>query len=164
MRKFFFVILLEFIILSLFSCAKESKQNAESFQKPQFRHDANLTITDPDGNLKAEFKVEIAQSESEVIRGLKHRDHMSEDQGMLFIFEQLDYQTFWMQDTYLSLDMIFIAPDGSIVYIEENTTPFSEEIIVPSRPNLYVLEVLAGTAEKFNIKEADIVKWQKLQN
>lgn len=164
MRIIALYLIIGLCLLCLFACAQEPAQQSNGHRKPQFRHDADLFIEDPTGEIKAEFKIEIARTDTDVMRGLKFRDQMDEDQAMLFIFEHLDYHTFWMQDTYLSLDMIFIGPDGYIVHIEKDTTPFSEDPILPSRPNLFVLEVLAGTAEKMNIKESDIVRWQDLQN
>jgi len=155
------------LVLSLLfaaACAKEGRQASATSSKPEFRHDANLQIEDASGALRAEFRIEIAKTEREVMDGLKNREQMDPDHGMLFIFEHLDYHSFWMQDTYLSLDMIFINHENEVVHIEENTTPFSEDPIFPSRPNLYVLEVLAGTVQRLNIKESDIVKWQTLED
>lgn len=120
-----------------------------------------LEIHAPSGELKAAFEIEIAQTEAALMQGLKYREQMEENQGMLFIFENIDFHSFWMQDTYLSLDMIFIDHNGAIVSIAKNTTPFSEEQIFPEKANKYVLEVLAGTADKYKLKELDIVTWKK---
>ncbi len=151
-------------IVLLIACKKEPEARADHSPKPVFRHDANLQIEGVSGQLKADFKVEVVTKDKEVLQGLKYRDSMAPNQGMLFVFEHTDYHSFWMQDTYLSLDMIFIDEDGVIVHIEPDTTPFDENPIFPSRSCKYVLEVLAGTADKLNIKLMDKVKWQELND
>ncbi|HPV64308.1 MAG TPA: DUF192 domain-containing protein, partial [Candidatus Cloacimonas sp.] len=77
------------------------------------------------------------------------------------IFEYPDIYEFWMQDTYLPLDMLFIASDGTINYIYENTVPFSEERITPNFTHKFVLEVNAGTVKKYNIQTGDKVTWKR---
>ncbi len=164
MKKSLIIFILICTALLLGACKKESRSAEPSEDKTAFRKDGTLQFHSPAGELKAEFDIEIARTDSELIRGLKFRDKMQVDQGMLFIFKQVDYHSFWMQDTYLSLDMIFIDHEYKVVHIEQNTTPFSEEQIFPSGPNLYVLELLAGTAAKNNLKEKDIVSWQTSEN
>lgn len=135
-----------------------------SGDKYTFRKDGTLQFHSPEGELKAEFDIEIVQKDEEIMRGLKFRDQMQGNQAMLFIFEHIDYHSFWMQDTYLSLDMVFIDDDLKVIHIEKGTTPFSEEQIFPPGPNKYVLELLATSADKNNIQEKDIVSWQVLKN
>ncbi|MDD2684138.1 MAG: DUF192 domain-containing protein [Candidatus Cloacimonetes bacterium] len=144
------------MIFSLQSC--KAKSNPEE-TIPTFRHDGFLKIHSADGTLKAEFDVEIVRKDFELARGLKYRDSIKANQGMLFIFDFADYHSFWMQDTYISLDMLFIDLDNHIVNIAKNTTPFSEEQIFPEAPIKYVLEILAGTADKLNIQKTDKVTW-----
>jgi uncharacterized protein len=152
------------MVLLLGACPKKSPDSSSPKTSPTFRKDGELQIHSADGDLKASFEIEIVQKDIEVMQGLKYRDAMAEDQAMLFIFEHIDYHSFWMQDTYLSLDMIFIDQNNRIIYIEKDTTPFSEEQILPDQPNKYVLEVLAGTTDKFEIIETDVVSWQILEN
>lgn len=156
MKKYLFISLV-FSLILLASC--KAKETPIKEDKPVFRHDGFVEILAPDGSLKAKFEVEIATKESEHARGLKFREEMADNRGMLFVFEYLDYHPFWMQDTYLSLDMIFIDQNEEIIYIERNTPPFSEELISPEKPVKYVLELLAGTADKQNISEKDKIKW-----
>lgn len=156
MKKYLYLL----IILSfsmLLACKPKVQPPKE--EKPLFRHDGYVEILATDGSLKAKFDVEIATKEGEHARGLKFREEMAENRGMLFVFEFIDYHPFWMQDTYLSLDMLFIDQYEKIVHIERNTPPFSEELIAPETPVKYVLELLAGTAEKLNISEKDMLRW-----
>jgi len=101
------------------------------------------------------FQAEVAKSSKERGRGLMYRTEMADDEGMLFIFDGEGDRYFWMKDTPLSLDIIFISKAGEIVRIAENTTPFSEKIIPSRKPAQYVLEVLAGTSNRLGIKAGD---------
>ena len=77
------------------------------------------------------------------------------DTGMLFIFEQPQFASFWMHNTYLSLDLIFIAADGTVVNIAAGTRPLSFDPIVSTAPVRYVLELVAGAAAKIGLKPGD---------
>lgn len=164
MKKSLVIITLICTTLLLGACKKQSSDSDSADGKYTFRKDGIFQVHNPAGELKAEFDIEIAQKDDELMRGLKFRDKMQDNQGMLFIFDRVDYHSFWMQDTYLSLDMVFIDHDFKVVHIEENTPPFSEAEIFPSSPNQYVLELLAGSADKYNLKEKDVVSWQTSKN
>ena len=84
------------------------------------------------------------------------RRQLPEGRGMLFDFEQ-EPVSFWMQNTYISLDMIFITGDGRILRIAESTEPLSERLIPSGGPVRAVLEVIAGTARKLGIAPGDRV-------
>ncbi len=104
------------------------------------------------------FAVELANNDAERARGLMYRKELPEGRGMLFDFEQEQPVSFWMHNTLISLDMIFIAADGRIVRIAENTEPMSERLIPSGAPVRAVLEVIAGTARKFGIAAGDRVE------
>jgi len=114
-----------------------------------------LTIETEDGPL--DFTVEIAATGEARSRGLMFRREMADDHGMLFIFEAEGDRYFWMKNTPLSLDIIFIRSDGTIAHIAKGTTPFSEKTIPSQGPAQFVLEVVAGTADALNIKAGDTV-------
>jgi uncharacterized protein len=103
------------------------------------------------------FTVELATNDAERARGLMFRKELPEGHGMLFDFEHEEPVAFWMHNTYISLDMIFIRGDGSIVRIAENTQPLSDRLIPSGAPVRAVLEVIAGTARKFGIAAGDRV-------
>jgi uncharacterized protein len=86
------------------------------------------------------------------------RKELPDGHGMLFDFEQDQPVSFWMHNTYISLDMIFIAGDGRIVRIAENTEPLSDRLVPSGAPVRAVLEVIAGTARKFGIAPGDRVE------
>jgi len=103
------------------------------------------------------FEVELATTEAEREKGLMFRKQLPEGHGMLFDFHQEQEVSFWMQNTYIPLDMIFIRGDGSILRIAENTTPLSTKLVPSNGPVRAVLEVIGGTAEKLGIVPGDRV-------
>lgn len=151
------------LLLLLSACPKVKNQKLEDSNtqpKYKFRHDGTLDILNAEQK-KASFDIEIVVSNEERARGLMYREEMQANQGMLFIFETSDFQSFWMKNTYLSLDMIFINEDMKIVHIAKNTKPFSEEYVMPEQLSQYVLEVNAGMSDQLNITIGDTVKWQR---
>jgi uncharacterized membrane protein (UPF0127 family) len=103
------------------------------------------------------FTVELATNDAERERGLMFRKELPEGHGMLFNFEHDRPVAFWMHNTYISLDMIFIRGDGRILHVAENTQPMSDALIPSGGPVRAVLEVIAGTARKFHIAPGDRV-------
>jgi uncharacterized membrane protein (UPF0127 family) len=103
------------------------------------------------------FTVEIADTEAAREKGLMYRKSLPEGTGMLFDFKQEQPVAFWMRNTYVPLDMLFIKADGRILRIAENATPLSEKTIPSGGPVLAVLEVVAGTARKLGIAPGDRV-------
>jgi hypothetical protein len=103
------------------------------------------------------FSVEIATTEEEKQTGLMHRKELADGKGMLFDFNPEQEVSMWMKNTYVSLDMIFIRADGRILRIAENTEPMSTKIISSKGPARAVLEVVAGTAQKYGIRAGDRV-------
>jgi len=103
------------------------------------------------------FAVEIADTDATREKGLMFRKSLPEGQGMLFDFHEEQPVGFWMQNTYIPLDMIFIRGDGSILRIAENTEPLSTRIIPSGGPVRAVLELIGGSARKFGIAPGDKV-------
>jgi hypothetical protein len=110
----------------------------------------------------AAVDVEISEDESERQVGLMYRDKLAENQGMLFIFEGDEMRAFWMKNTILSLDMIFVNAQGEIVTIHKFTKPYSEESYASTRPARYVVEVNAGFTDKHKISVGDRISWKRL--
>ncbi len=114
-----------------------------------------LTVETAAGPLR--FSVEVVATAEERARGLMHRRQMDADRGMLFDMGRTAPAFFWMRNTYLSLDILFLAPDGEIRRIAANTEPLSEAQIPSGEPVRYVLELVAGTAAARGIKVGDRV-------
>jgi len=103
------------------------------------------------------FVVEVVSNEADRAKGLMYRKSLPEGQGMLFDFHSEQDVSFWMQNTYIPLDMIFIKADGRIANIVENTEPLSTRMIPSRGPVRGVLEVIGGTTRKLGIVAGDKV-------
>src|SRR5947209_5321872 len=103
------------------------------------------------------FSVEMATTDEEKQTGLMYRKELADGKGMLFDFNPEQQVSMWMKNTYVSLDMIFIRADGRILRIAENTEPLSTKIISSQGLARAVLEVPAGTAQKYGIRPGDRV-------
>jgi uncharacterized membrane protein (UPF0127 family) len=103
------------------------------------------------------FVVELAANDAEREHGLMFRKELPEGRGMLFDFDHEQPVAFWMHNTFIPLDMIFIRADGRILRIAENTEPLSDRQIRSGGPVRAVLEVIGGTARKLGIEPGDKV-------
>ncbi len=103
------------------------------------------------------FSVEVVDNDADRARGLMYRKELPEGRGMLFDFKHEQEVAFWMQNTYIPLDMIFIRADGRILRIAENAEPLSTRTIPSGSPVKGVLEVIGGTARKLGIAPGDKV-------
>jgi hypothetical protein len=107
------------------------------------------------GEARHRLSVEIAETPAEKAKGLMFRRTLGEMEGMLFLYAEPQEVSMWMRNTYLPLDMVFVAIDGTVTRIAERTTPFSEKQILSDGPVLAVLEVNGGLAEKLGLKPGD---------
>jgi uncharacterized membrane protein (UPF0127 family) len=103
------------------------------------------------------FEVELAVNDAQRAQGLMDRKELPEGKGMLFDFQREQDVAFWMKNTYIPLDMIFIRANGRIHRIAENTTPLSLQTVPSGGPVRGVLEVIGGTAKKLGIAPGDKV-------
>jgi uncharacterized membrane protein (UPF0127 family) len=105
------------------------------------------------------FRVDLAVTPDQWQRGLMFRERLEENQGMLFIGASEKPRSFWMKNTPVSLDILFIDREGRIVQAAERTTPFSEESIPSGGPALHVLEILGGQSAQRGIRIGDRVEF-----
>ncbi len=110
------------------------------------------------GSGKHAFTVELARTNAEREKGLMNRRSMAEAAGMLFDFGRDQMLLFWMKDTYIPLDMVFIDHGGHVVSIKHDAKPLDETTISSQVPAAGVLEVNAGVADKIGLKVGDEVK------
>jgi len=122
-------------------------------QEPAKR--SSLTLVTETGAHK--FDVEIAATRAEQAKGLMFRRAMKPAHGMLFVYDDAQYVSMWMRNTYISLDMVFILPNGRVHRVEQMTEPHSERIIESGDRISAVLELLAGTANRIKLKAGDKV-------
>src|SRR5271170_5231130 len=105
-----------------------------------------------------DFQVEIARDDASRARGLMDRRFMPADHGMLFEFDREAPEAFWMKDTYIPLDMIFISRAGIVTNIVANAEPLSERAIPSGPPCMAVLELNGGAAARIGLKVGDKVR------
>ena len=105
------------------------------------------------------FTVEVARTEDEQAQGLMYRSALGVDEGMIFPFRTPRPATFWMRNTLIPLDMIFIRADGTIARVAANAVPLSEATIASGEPVAAVLEIKGGRAAELGITENDRVRW-----
>lgn len=103
------------------------------------------------------FTVELAATPDSRRQGLMHRRELAQDAGMLFIFERRGPRSFWMKNTLIALDMLFLVGDGRIVYIHHNAQPHSLTAISPAAAAVAVLEINGGLSRRLGIKVGDQV-------
>lgn len=117
-----------------------------------------LTVTTSQGQVHR-FTVEVARTPEEQAQGLMNRQSLAPDRGMVFPYDYPQPVAFWMKNTLIPLDIIFISPGGRILRIEANTVPLSLEPVGSGEPVEAVLEIAGGRASELGIAAGDKVKW-----
>lgn len=133
-------------------------------KEPTFRHDGKLSLITSDSSYRTEIDIEIVKQPEEIMQGLMYRKSMKDDQGMLFDMPVEEPQSFWMKNTYIPLDIVYINGFGEIVSIQANTTPLSTQSLPSELPAKYVLEVNAGFMERNDYKEGDKIIFTQFKN
>jgi len=149
-------------LLIVFLPDKKTEQHSEQVES-SFQKDAIAEFFDKNGQKICEFEVELADTAEKIKTGLMYRDSLAVNQGMLFIFDVEESKSFWMKNTYLPLDIVFISADSSIVSIAENTIPFSEQSVLSKGPAKFVLEINAGISLKWGLKIGDKITWKRIK-
>lgn len=127
-------------------------------QSPAGLQQVPLVIKSANGEHR--FTVEVAQTAEEQSKGLMFRNSVPGDRGMIFPYDPPVQVSFWMKNTLVPLDMVFIGPDGKIGRIAANTTPMSLDPVASIDPVEAVLEIAGGRAAELGIKEGDKVSWR----
>ncbi|TDB68891.1 DUF192 domain-containing protein [Arundinibacter roseus] len=112
-----------------------------------------------DGRVLKKIDVEIAENEAERAKGLMYRPYLPDSTGMLFIFERAEPQAFWMKNTQMPLDIIYVDQARKIVSIQKNAQPFSEESLPSLGEAQYVVEVNAGYCDLHDIQVGDSIEF-----
>ena len=125
------------------------------------RPDGKLDFVGLDGSKVVTIVIEIAETAEDRRIGLMGRASLPMTNGMLFIFEEAELRYFWMSNTPVSLDMIFVDPEKRIVHIAESTLPLSTQTYSSQFPAQYAVEVPAGFVKFFKIKTGMRIQWQR---
>jgi uncharacterized membrane protein (UPF0127 family) len=151
------------LLLSTSGCTKESEPDQGVSRDLEFRADGVLDFVRADSSIVTRIAIEIAESPQEQAAGLMYRRTLPERGGMLFVDPAPSMRSFWMKNTPLSLDILFVDEAGDIVNIVKRTTPYSEEQILSTGPAQYVVEVRAGFTDKYKITQEDHIVWERRQ-
>lgn len=129
--------------------------------EPKWVKEGEVTFLSKDDRKQlAHIDVEVAANPTKRQQGLMYRSQMDEDNGMIFIFDKEDMQAFWMKNTLLPLDIIFIDSKGVINTIHKNTVPYSEKSLPSKLKSQFVVEVNAGYSDRHGIKEGDLIEYK----
>lgn len=145
------------LLASLAACQPSASNAVDVTRSPAGLEQVSLTITS--GQRVHRFTVEIARTQEEQATGLMNRSELAPDRGMIFPFDPPRDASFWMKNTLIPLDLVFIRPDGSIARIAENAVPMSLDPIPSLEPVGAVLEIAGGRAAQLGIKPNDKVSW-----
>ena len=127
----------------------------------KFTKNGELTFISAKNTFIATIDIEVADTPEKRTMGMMYRNSLGENQGMLFVFSQEDYQSFWMKNTAVPLDMIFVNAKNEVVTIHENTTPYSPQSYSSTKPAQFVVEVNAGFVAEHGITVGDRIRWQR---
>jgi len=152
----FLVILMLFV--SIATCKKENKVVAPL--EVTFKKEGELKLYNVETDtLVAKFDIEIADTDYDIQTGLMYRNSMKENRGMLFVFPTMRERFFYMKNTRIPLDIIYLDDKQTIVSFQENANPLDESSLPSQVPAQYVLEINAGLAEKWLLEVGDRMEY-----
>lgn len=146
------------------NAANNSSTDESGYKAPmrlEFLKEGLLSFYSADGDYISTIDIELAEAQEERRLGMMFRTSMEDNQGMFFIWPTDMQQSFWMKNTILPLDMIFINSSNEIVTIHKNTTPYAETQYPSSRPAQFVLEVNAGFCDRVGIEVGGKIGWMR---
>lgn len=151
------------ITLSSYACQEKQKSDAFNINVDEisFTKEGELQLLRHNDTLK-QLSIEIADNPYERETGLMYRKTMHSDHGMLFISEESKPQNFYMKNTLIPLDIIYIDENQKIVSFQRNAKPNSETSLPSELPAKYILEINAGLSTKWNLKEGDSISFKRL--
>ncbi|RAV29815.1 DUF192 domain-containing protein [Sinomicrobium soli] len=143
------------------SCKGDRQNNTVKTQEISFTKDGELTLFKADATPVKELEIEIADDEYKIETGLMYRSAMAENRGMLFVFDHEEPRYFYMKNTNIPLDIIYLDAARKIVSIKTDAEPLNENSIPSEHPAQYVLEVNAGMAEKWGLQPGDSISYRR---
>lgn len=160
MKSHYVIALASLICLS--SCKNEKKDIIPI--EVTFKKEGELTLYKSTvDSIIIKLDIEIADTDYDVQSGLMYRDSMQENRGMLFVFPTMRQRYFYMKNTRIPLDLIYLDDNKNIVSFQENAMPFNEDQLPSVVPAQYVLEVNAGLAEKWLLDIGDHMEYTDTQ-
>lgn len=161
-RAFYFLLIFTAVLFITASCKQEAKKSV-STAPVTFTKEGTLSVYRAESDsLLAELDIEIAESDYETQTGLMYRESMEENRGMLFIFPEEAYHSFYMKNTRFPLDIIYIDKDLMVTSIVKNAQPMNEAGLPSEVPVMYVLEVNAGLADHWKLSKGDSISYTRI--
>src|SRR5690606_13724609 len=154
------LVLIILFCMALVGCQTETKKEIKSTEV-SFKKEGELSILKGDSLKVGDIDIEIADNDYERQTGLMYRTKMEDNQGMLFIFEDEQPRSFFMKNTSIPLDLLFIDSNNVIISNIENAAPMSEESLLSQGPAQYVLELNAGMIALWNLQNGDRIQFTK---
>lgn len=162
-----FVLIILIVLILTVSCTREKKQGVVYESKkdePEFVPEGRLYFIEGEsGDTIKDIVIEIADNDKDRSQGMMYRSSMPDSTGMLFVFEQPKEQSFWMKNTSISLDILYVDENGEIVTLHKYTTPYSENKIPSYGEAKYVVEVLGGFTNRYQIDKGDKISYIQQQ-
>lgn len=131
--------------------------------EPQFANEGNLVFLNAEKDSIRQVEIEIADNDQRRTQGMMFRSTMSYDRAMLFIMQYEREQSFWMRNTKMSLDILYVSGDKEIVTIYKHTQPYSESPIPSFKKAKYVVETAAGFCDKYGIEEGNFIDFARVE-
>jgi len=168
MKQFRLLTLSIILLFVVAACNKKAEEEppvappTTHHEQPQFVKEGELIFLKPDGKEIVKINIEVAETPAEQEKGLMNRPYMNNEDGMLFIFNRDEERGFWMRNTIIPLDIMYVNAQMEIVSIAVNTEPYSERSIPSGRPAKYVVEVNAGFSAQYGITAGCKISYTKL--
>lgn len=148
---------------ALVACAPQDGGAGSTAQATPATHAVSglrvIPLTVETGGTTHRFRVEVAESAEAQERGLMFRTEMGEDEGMIFPYRTPQQLSFWMRNTVLPLDLIFIGADNRVINVAANAVPYAEDQLMSEGPAIAVLELNGGRAAQLGIGPGALVRW-----
>lgn len=161
LRRIFAYSILGIALSLTASCKEDKKTSTESKVVVSFKKEGVLQLkkTSSDSIIKT-LDIEIADNDYETQTGLMYRTQLGKQQGMLFIFPYAEIRNFYMKNTKIPLDIIYIDADQKIVSFQKNAKPFDETSLPSEAPAKYVLEINAGLSDEWQLEVGDAIAFE----
>lgn len=162
LTKSLIVLALSSLLLLISSCKEDKKVIIPT--EVTFKKEGELSLFKAENDsLIAKFDIEIADDEYQTQTGLMNRKSMKDSNAMLFVFPDMQMRAFYMKNTLIPLDIIYLDNNNTIVSIQENAKPLDESSLPSGTPAQYVLEINGGLSQQLNIKVGDKMSFTKTE-
>lgn len=156
------------VVIGITSCDNSTKRKPNKNlppkyavkTEPKFNHQSDLWFINAVNDTIMQIEIEIADTDRKRETGMMHRKSMRYDRGMLFVFPDESRRSFWMKETHVSLDIIFVNANKEIIHIAENCQPYSLKSIPSFEYAQYVVEVNAGFCQEYSVKTGNLISFR----